>query len=130
MKNNTYFVTGGDGGDTFTGEAPLPGLLLPSLYSVGVAGADDATDASADNAGRWSDAWLPCRCCVYEATVDVEEGRGISWPNDGSGALSSSVDAILNAGRSKACSIDGLRNDSRACGRGRIEVARAEAVVY
>ncbi|KAF2654882.1 hypothetical protein K491DRAFT_569666, partial [Lophiostoma macrostomum CBS 122681] len=53
----------------------------------------------------------------------------ISRPIDGSGALSSSVDAVLNAGRSNTCSIEGLRNESRACGRGSIEVARAEAVV-
>jgi hypothetical protein len=33
------------------------------------------------------------------------------------------------AGRSKACSIDGLRKQSVACGLGRIEVASAEAVV-
>ncbi|KAF2870664.1 hypothetical protein BDV95DRAFT_496134, partial [Massariosphaeria phaeospora] len=53
----------------------------------------------------------------------------ISWPIDGSGALSSSAGAVLKAGRSKACSIDGRRNDSVACGRGRIDVASAEAVM-
>ncbi|ORY18582.1 hypothetical protein BCR34DRAFT_473294 [Clohesyomyces aquaticus] len=74
--------------------------------------------------------WLPCRCCVNEATVDVEDGRDISWPIEGSGGLSSSVDAVLKAGRSNACSIEGRRKDSWAVGRGRIEVASAEAVVY
>lgn len=33
------------------------------------------------------------------------------------------------AGRSNACSIDGLRKQSVACGLGRIEVASAEAVM-
>jgi hypothetical protein len=35
----------------------------------------------------------------------------------------------LMAGRSKACSIDGLRKQSLARGLGRIEVASAEAVM-
>lgn len=62
--------------------------------------------------------------------LEVEDGREISWPRDRSGGLSSSVDAVLKAGRSSTCNIDALRNESRACGRGRIEVARAEAVMY
>jgi hypothetical protein len=63
--------------------------------------------------------------------VDVDEGRDISWPIDGRvGCSSRCGDAVLNAGRSNTCSIDGLRNeDSGACGRGRIAVASAEAVV-
>jgi hypothetical protein len=67
---------------------------------------------------------------VYEATVELEEGRDISWPMDGS--LSSKLDVvgILKAGRSKACRIEGLRNVSSTWGRGRIEVASAEAVMY
>jgi hypothetical protein len=65
---------------------------------------------------------------VNDATVEAEEGRDIEWPMDGSGALSSSVDDVLNAGRSSTCSIEGRRNESMACGRGR--VARAEAVMY
>ncbi|KAF2800933.1 hypothetical protein K505DRAFT_227537, partial [Melanomma pulvis-pyrius CBS 109.77] len=54
----------------------------------------------------------------------------ISWPIDGNEGLSSRVDASLKAGRSSACRIDGRRNDSRAVGRGRIDVASAKAVVY
>ncbi|KAF2629140.1 hypothetical protein BU25DRAFT_306036, partial [Macroventuria anomochaeta] len=46
----------------------------------------------------------------------------VSWSNAGG-------DVVLIAGRSKACSIEGLRNVSWARGRGRIEVASAEAVV-
>ncbi|KAF2004799.1 hypothetical protein P154DRAFT_394048, partial [Amniculicola lignicola CBS 123094] len=53
----------------------------------------------------------------------------ISWPMDGSECFSSNRDAVLKAGRSSACNIEGLRNDSRAMGRGRIEEASAEAVV-
>ncbi|KAF2279166.1 uncharacterized protein EI97DRAFT_364180, partial [Westerdykella ornata] len=51
------------------------------------------------------------------------------WPMDGSGSLSSSADDVLKAGRSSTCRIDGLRNESRAWGRGRIEVVRADAVM-
>ncbi|PSN71322.1 hypothetical protein BS50DRAFT_485940 [Corynespora cassiicola Philippines] len=54
----------------------------------------------------------------------------MSCPSAGRGTRSSTAgDAVLKAGRSKACSIEGLRNDSVAWGRGRIDVARAEAVV-
>jgi hypothetical protein len=67
---------------------------------------------------------------VYEATVEVDDGREMSWPMDGS-VLSSSVDGVLKAGRSSTCRIEGRRKESRACGRGReSEVARAEAVVW
>jgi hypothetical protein len=48
---------------------------------------------------------------------------------DGSEGLSSSEDAVLKAGRSSTCRMDGLRNESRAVGRGRMVVASAEAVV-
>jgi hypothetical protein len=61
--------------------------------------------------------------------VDVDEGRDMSWPMEGSDGLSSVVDGVLKAASSSTCGIEGLRNVSRACGRGRIEVARAEAVV-
>lgn len=61
--------------------------------------------------------------------MDVDDGREMSWPMDGRHGLSSSVDAVLNEGRSSTCNIDGLRNVSVACGRGRIDVASAEAVV-
>jgi len=65
---------------------------------------------------------------VYEATVELEDGRDISWPIDGS--LSSKlVVGVLKAGRSKTCRIEGLRNESSTWGRGRIEVASAEAVM-
>ncbi|KAF1949495.1 hypothetical protein CC80DRAFT_429044, partial [Byssothecium circinans] len=53
----------------------------------------------------------------------------ISWPIDGRAGWSWSGDAVLKPGRSNACSIDGRRNDSEAWGRGRIDVASAEAVV-
>ena len=44
---------------------------------------------------------------------------------DGREGLSSSVDASLNAGRSRAWRIEGRRKEeSKATGRGRIEVAR------
>jgi len=47
------------------------------------------------------------------------------------GSLSSKgvVGGVLRAGRSKACSIDGRRKESLAWGRGRIDVASAEAVM-
>ncbi|KAF2732741.1 hypothetical protein EJ04DRAFT_416584, partial [Polyplosphaeria fusca] len=53
----------------------------------------------------------------------------MSKPMDGRDGLSSSVDAVLKAGRSSTCRIEGLRNESRAVGRGRMVVASAEAVV-
>lgn len=119
------------GGDAFAGGVPRSELSLWSPLSRPPAEPLDATDASVDSAGSWMDAWLPCRwrCGGSEATVDVDDGREMSWPMDGSDGLSSKADAVLKAGRSKACSIDGRRNDSGACGRGRIEVASAEAVV-
>jgi hypothetical protein len=56
--------------------------------------------------------------------VDVEDGREMSWPMDGSEGRSSSEGcAVLKAGRSKPGS--GERKESRAAGRGR----RADAVV-
>ena len=98
-------------------------------------------DASVDSAGSWSDALLPCRCsggceCESDATVEqLDDGRDMSRPTS-SGLIDGSVvrsnaggEVVLIAGRSKACSIDGRRNVSWACGRGRIEVASAEAVV-
>jgi hypothetical protein len=93
------------------------------------AGLFDATDASVDRAGSWIDEWLPCRCCVYEATVELEDGRDMSWPMDGSCLSSYMAGGVLRAGKSKACSIDGLRKQSLARGLGRIEVASAEAVM-
>ena len=108
----------------------MPLLSLLSLLSLLAGGLDEATDASVDRAGSWIEAWLPWRCCVYEATVDAaDDGRERSCPMAGSGGRSSSMVDILKAGRSSACRIEGLRNDSRTCGRGRIEVARAEDVM-
>ncbi|KAF2122383.1 hypothetical protein BDV96DRAFT_594268 [Lophiotrema nucula] len=118
------------GGENRFGGVPREVLSLMSLLSLFAAGLDDATDANVDNAGSWIDAWLPWRCRENEAIVEVEEGREISWPMDGRAGLSSSVDAVLNAGRSSTCRIDGRRNDSMATGRGRFIVARAEAVLY
>lgn len=113
------------GGDARFGGMPLEELSLLAVRSL------CATEASVDSAGSWMEAWLPWRCCGNEeATLEVDDGRDISWPMDGSEGLLSSVDAVLNEGRSNACRIDGLRNDSEACGRGRMEVASAEAVVY
>jgi hypothetical protein len=67
---------------------------------------------------------------VNEATVEVEDGRDISWPIDGREGFSSNVDAVLKAGRSNACRIDGRRKESLAWGRGRTDVASvAKAVV-
>lgn len=74
--------------------------------------------------------WLPCRWFVNEATVEVEEGREISKPIDGRDGFSSKVGAVLKAGRSNACRIEGRRKVSLAWGRGRTDVASvAEAVV-
>tara|TARA_R110002003_G_scaffold45_25_gene3696 strand:+ start:5279 stop:5638 length:360 start_codon:yes stop_codon:yes gene_type:complete len=97
--------------------------------AAGLLGLFEATDASVDSAGSWIDAWLPCRCCVYEATVELEDGRDMSWPMDGNCLSSTIAGGVLIAGRSKACKIDGLRKQSAACGLGRIVVASAEAVV-
>jgi len=38
----------------------------------------DATEASVDKAGSWIDELLPCRCSVYDATVELDEGRDMS----------------------------------------------------
>lgn len=88
-----------------------------------------------ERAGSWIEArlpWLPWRWPVEkEAMVDVDEGREMSWPMDGREGLSSNADAVLKAGRSNACRIEGRRNVSLAWGRGSTEVARvAEVVVY
>jgi hypothetical protein len=55
----------------------------------------------------------------------------MSVPIDGS-SLSSSVggDDVLRAARLNTCNIEGLRKESLACGRGRMEVASAEAVMF
>ena len=75
--------------------------------------------------------WLPCRWNVKLATVDVDDGRDISWPMDGREGFSSNAEAVLKAGRSNACKIEGRRKVSLAWGRGRTDVASvAEAVVY
>jgi hypothetical protein len=66
---------------------------------------------------------------VYEATVELEDGRDMSWPMDGSCLSSIIAGGVLIAGKSKTCKIDGLRKQSVACGLGRIEVASAEAVM-
>jgi hypothetical protein len=118
---------GGDG--ILCSGVSLLTLTLLSLLASCAMGLFDATDASVDKAGSWIDAWLPCRCCVYEATVELEDGREMSWPMDGSCFSSIVAGGVLMAGRSKACRIDGLRKQSLAWGRGRIEVARTEAVM-
>jgi hypothetical protein len=125
MCGTTYL--GGDG--IFCSGVSLLELLLLSLLERCAGGLFDATDASVDRAGSWIDEWLPCRCCVYEATVELEDGRDRSWPMDGSCLSSYIAGGVLMAGRSKACSIDGLRKQSLARGLGRIEVASAEAVM-
>lgn len=123
----TYLETG----DALFGGVLLLELPLLSLLSCFTAGLLDAMDADAiaDKAGNWRLPWLAGRCWVKDATVDVDEGREISRPMDGNEGLSSSTDAVLKAGRSRTCRIDGRRNESMAVGRGRIEDARAEAVV-
>jgi hypothetical protein len=75
------------------------------------------------------EALLPCLCWVKEATVELDDGRDMSWPMDGSLSSNGGVGGVLKAGRSNTCSIDGRRNDSLAWGLGRIEVASAEAVM-
>lgn len=92
-------------------------LLSLSLCAVGLV---DASDARVDKAGNWIEALLPCRCCVNDATVELDDGREMSRPRI-SGLMDGSVlwsyaggDVVLMAGRSKACSIDGLRNVSWA----------------
>jgi hypothetical protein len=104
-------------------------LKLLSLLALCAAGLFDATDASVDRAGSWIDEWLPCRCRVYEATVELEDGRDMSWPMNGSCLSSVIAGGVLRAGRSNTCSIEGLRKQSAAWGLGRIEVASAEAVM-
>ena len=101
-------------------------LVLLWLFAVGLL---EATDASVDRAGSWMEALLPWRCCVYEATVELDEGRDMSWPMDGSLSSRLTGDGVLRAGRSNTCSIDGRRKESLTKGRGRIEVASAEAVM-
>jgi hypothetical protein len=92
-------------------------LLISTLLSLlvwCVGGLFDATDASVDKAGSWIDEWLPCRCCVYEATVELEDGRDRSWLMDGNCLSSTIAGGVLRAGKSKTCSIDGLRKQSAA----------------
>jgi hypothetical protein len=118
---------GGDG--IFCSGVFLIILKLLSLLALCAAGLFDATDASVERAGSWIDEWLPCRCCVYEATVELEDGRDMSWPMDGSCLSSIMAGGVLRAGRSNTCRIEGLRKQSAARGLGRIEVASAEAVM-
>lgn len=123
---------GGDG--IFIAGASLRVLSLLS-WSRCAAALFEASEAMVDKAGSCIEAWPPCRCWVNDATVELDDGRErlrpmISGLMDGSVSCSSAGgDVVLMAGRSNACSIDGLRNVSWACGRGRIEVASAEAVV-
>lgn len=101
-------------------------MLSLLLFAAGLL---DATDASVDSAGSWIEALLPCCCAVYEATVELDDGRELSWPMDGSLSSKGVVEGVLKAGSSKACRMEGRRNVSLAWGLGRIEVASAEAVV-
>lgn len=123
--STTYL--GGDG--ILRSGVSLLELILLSLLVLCAAGLLLATDASVDRAGSWIDEWLPCRCCVYEATVELDDGRDLSWPMDGNCLSSTVIGGVLRAGRSKTCRIDGLRKQSVAWGLGRIEVASAEAVI-
>jgi hypothetical protein len=95
------------------------------------AGQLEAAEASVASEGSWIDeALLPCLCCVYDATVELDDGRDISWPIDGSlsSKLLAVVGGVLKAGgRSKTCRIEGRRKESSTWGRGRMDV---EAVVY
>lgn len=94
-----------------------------SLLSWSCVGLVDASEARVDNAGSCSDALLPCRCsgwCVNDATVELLDGRDMSRPTS-SGLIDGSVlrsndggEVVLIDGRSKACRIDGLRNESWA----------------
>jgi hypothetical protein len=104
-------------------------LSLLSLLFMFATGQFDAAEASVASEGSWIEALLPWRCWVYEATVELEDGRDISWPIDGSLSSKLAVVGVLKAGRSKTCKIDGLRNESSTWGRGRMEVASAEAVM-
>jgi hypothetical protein len=125
---------------TYLGDGIFESLRAKSSPSFTVV-LGELRDASVDSAGNWSDALLPCLCsggceCENDATVEqLDDGREMSRPTS-SGLIDGSVvrsnaggEVVLIAGRSKACSIDGRRNVSWACGRGRIEVASAEAVV-
>jgi hypothetical protein len=125
---------------TYLGDGIFESLRAKSSPSFTVV-LGELRDESVDSAGSWSDALLPCRCsggceCENDATVEqLDDGREMSRPTS-SGLIDGSVvrsnaggEVVLIAGRSKACSIDGRRNVSWACGRGRIEVASAEAVV-
>lgn len=51
---------------------------------------------------------------MYEPTVELDEGREMSWPMDGSLSSRKVDDGVLKAGRSKTCRIEGLRNESLA----------------
>ncbi|CAE7027723.1 hypothetical protein PTTW11_04297 [Pyrenophora teres f. teres] len=93
------------------------------------AGQLDAAEASVAREGSWIEALLPGRWWVKEATVELDEGRDMSWPMDGSLSSKLAVVGVLKAGRSKTCSIEGLRKESSTWGRGRMEVASAEAVM-
>lgn len=112
-----FTYLGGDG-IFIDGESLLIlSLLSLSLYALGLV---DAREASVDRAGSWIEALLPCRCCVNDATVELDDGRDMSRPMI-SGLMDGSVlwsnaggDVVLIAGRSNACSIDGLRNESWA----------------
>ena len=104
-------------------------LSLLSLLFMFATGQFDAAEASVASEGSWIEALLSWRCWVYEATVELEDGRDISWPIDGSLSSKLAVVGVLKAGRSKTCKIDGLRNESSTWGRGRMEVASAEAVM-
>jgi hypothetical protein len=103
---------GGDG--IFCSGVFLIILKLLSLLAPCAAGLFDATDASVERAGSWIDEWLPCRCGVYEATVELEDGRDMSWPMDGSCLSSIMAGGVLRAGRSNTCRIEGLRKQSMA----------------
>lgn len=104
----------GGEGIFFSGVSLRVLLSLLSLLLSLIAGLVGANEASVDSAGSWMDALLPCRCCVYEATVELDDGREMSWPMDGSCLSSFVAGGVLMAGRSKTCKMDGLRKQSVA----------------
>jgi hypothetical protein len=77
MLFTTYLS--GDG-ILFSGVSFLVLSLLSLLLFMFAAGQFEAAEASVAREGSWiEEALLPCR----EATVELEDGRDISWPIDG-----------------------------------------------
>ncbi|KAF1940036.1 hypothetical protein EJ02DRAFT_241313 [Clathrospora elynae] len=96
---------GGDG--IFFSGVTRAVLSLLSLLFMFAAGQLEAAEASVASEGSWIEALLPWRCCLYEATVELEEGRDMSWRIDGSLSSKLAVVGVLKAGRSNTCSLEG-----------------------